>query len=557
MPTPNEPAPPAPAVASKAPGEDAGLLRLGLVAAVLFGAFLRLFHLGSQVVFGDEVHAVSSATTSSLAHILTHYQLPDNCIPISALCRVLLTTVGLEEWGLRSLALVPGILLLAVVASATRALLAGPERVLLTLFLSTSPLFVFWSREGRPYSAVALFGALSLVTYVRFLARPGWRWMLASGLSQAGAFYFSITVLPFLLGLGLAAGLWRATEPRDPGGGGAGPRVRATLAAMRPSFLALGLVVALALPTLPSLLEILGQNKGYHRLVSGRTFASSALVLFGFRHAELAAPGNALVLVPTALSLVGLVAFCRRGWRLAACALLAIGPAPLVLATSEFRMIDEARVFLRYQAAVVPFYCVLPVLGVGALRARLGAASRAAGRGVALAAFGLVAVQLALGPIPGGLPPANPFGLAISQMSGGIQPKELAEPSAVPAFYRERAGDEDLVVVEWPARNRYMALFAAYQRIHGGRVIGCYGEADHPGARFRTRVLRPRGLGKRIPAGSWVVLHKLPDEQTFVAAGEQGKGKRNPGLQEAREACREQFGAPVYHDEWILVYRKR
>jgi hypothetical protein len=81
-----------------------------LALATLAGAILRLRHLDRQVLGGDELHLVRAALDLSWSEILTTYHAADNCIPLTALNRLLLELgVPLSERLLRLPMLAAGI----------------------------------------------------------------------------------------------------------------------------------------------------------------------------------------------------------------------------------------------------------------------------------------------------------------------------------------------------------------------------------------------------------------------------------------------------------------
>ena len=105
--------PPLPAISrSAASRASAGLW---LLAPLAVGTALRLWNLPAQILGGDEMHAVRAALGSRLPEILVTYRQADNCIPLTAIYRLVLDAGGsLTEMVLRLPVLLAGILLAAI-----------------------------------------------------------------------------------------------------------------------------------------------------------------------------------------------------------------------------------------------------------------------------------------------------------------------------------------------------------------------------------------------------------------------------------------------------------
>ena len=51
---------------------------------------LRLWNLPDQILGGDETHAIRAALSFPLSKILVTYQVTDNCIPLTAVYKLLM-----------------------------------------------------------------------------------------------------------------------------------------------------------------------------------------------------------------------------------------------------------------------------------------------------------------------------------------------------------------------------------------------------------------------------------------------------------------------------------
>jgi hypothetical protein len=194
---------------------------LWLLPPFVIGAALRLFHLAPQVLDGDEVHAVRAAVAMPLRAILTTYQESDNCIPLSALFRALLSSgVRLSEMGFRAPSILCGLLLLALLPlGAMRRLPRGatPVAVLFAWLLALSPLLVFYSRIARSYLPMTFFALAAAAAFAAWwrTLKPafGAAYVVLGGLAvwlHLGA--APIVAAPFLFAAGDLA--WGKREER-------------------------------------------------------------------------------------------------------------------------------------------------------------------------------------------------------------------------------------------------------------------------------------------------------------------------------------------------------
>ena len=95
------------------PAKTMHVRRLSLLAMLAVGAYLRLWHLGSQIPFDDEWHAITFVLEHDFWFLLTHYtRLGANSVPHNLYLWLALHTVGLSEWSIALPSLAAGILLL-------------------------------------------------------------------------------------------------------------------------------------------------------------------------------------------------------------------------------------------------------------------------------------------------------------------------------------------------------------------------------------------------------------------------------------------------------------
>ncbi|HVT58681.1 MAG TPA: hypothetical protein VHR45_09785 [Thermoanaerobaculia bacterium] len=131
--------------------------------------------------------AVRVALQDTLSETLTTYNLADNCIPLSALFRILVVAgVRLSEMLLRMPSLASGALLVALVPWAVARRLGRRPALVLAWLLALSPPLVFYSRIARSYMPAILLASGAVIAFEAWWRRPSMR---------TGAGYLTLAVL--------------------------------------------------------------------------------------------------------------------------------------------------------------------------------------------------------------------------------------------------------------------------------------------------------------------------------------------------------------------------
>jgi mannosyltransferase len=141
---------------------------IALTALVVVGLLLRLWHLGSQGLWYDE-WLTADATQGSFRAMVRHVAHvegigPTYFVGIWAWARVF----GDSEVALRLPSVLFGVATIPAAYAAARAL--GQRRtvgLVAALIVAVHPMLIWYSQEARPYSLLALCGALSICAYVR------------------------------------------------------------------------------------------------------------------------------------------------------------------------------------------------------------------------------------------------------------------------------------------------------------------------------------------------------------------------------------------------------
>lgn len=471
---------------------------------VAAGVFLRLFNLRGQVLGGDEMHAVRAALGMPVGELLVTYQSKDNCLPLSALYRLLMDHgVVFSELTFRLPVLLAGILLLAVGPLAVAHWVGRGAAILFAWLLAVSPLLVLYGRIVRSYSPIVLLSfAAALCFYAwseeRRPARSGWA---AAYVGLGGlAVYFHLVAAPIV-----AAPLaFAAVEAAAAGRAGLGRRLRPLVA------IGLGLLFALAcflVPARASLERLIGEKRqeasvdfetlsGYAQLEAGTTVVPLALLFW------LAAAGGLAALFVR-----------RRRFALFTLTLVAGQVAGLLLLAPL--NVDQTPQFTRYSLVLLPWILLWAASGLAASWwPRQGRGGRLL-QGLAVAA--LVAALVAAGPLARPAFAASSF-VHHRDFLAFSQPLARLPASEMPGFYRTLAAESDdgaIVEMPWQSSWRFARVPYVYQALHGRRVLVSSPEpllADPRIAAFRAYV---PALPDRLLASParWVVLHLDPEAE--------------------------------------------
>jgi hypothetical protein len=581
-------------------GPSAGWRSCAWIAApAAAGVILRLWGLPRQILLFDELHAVRGALALPLGRILTTYQMPDYCIPLTALYRLLLDAgARASEMTFRLPVLACGLLLLVVGPLAVRRRLGHPAADAFAWLLALSPALVLYSRIVRPYLPVALLGFAAALACFDWLETGRRRSAAVYAALAAAAVWFHLGAAPLVLApLAFAAGeavVRRGTPgggrggdggPRRrsvpgpasgnevPGGGAVGsegagggalggewPRSWAVLAAT-----AGGLAVLLACFLVPARRSLLLLVAAKHRpmlpplgdlLHVGRLFAGTTA----------GALGGALAALFWLLAAAGLAAAWRTDRRFAAygAALVAAQLAGLlVLAPVGLR---HPQILGRYLLICLPWVLLWVAVGISAL-------ARPANRpALALALAVLVPCALWLGG-----PLARPtflhssFAHHADFLLFSCEPRTV--PAArVPAFYRElgqSAAGRRTTLIEFPWDSfAPMRELYAYEPFHRAAVLVATPEEalDDPRLRLRNLVAPAPEDFVASPA-RYLVVHRDHDRErerleihpcAGVPPALNLPEPEAPALHlAARQMGRRlnaEWGAPDYADEAIQVW---
>lgn len=498
---------------------------------VVAGAVLRLWHLGSQVLGGDEPHVLRAALTRPLGEILTTYHAPDSYLPLAALAKLALAAgLPLAEGWLRLPGLAAGLALIVVIPLLARRWLGQRGAVLLAWLLALSPSLVLYSRIVRAYSPLLVLTSVAGLAVVHWLARPGRRWALAYAVPAALAVFTHpvaapSAAAPLAVAAGRAARRWRE-EPR------------LTVEVLQLALLAALAVGLLVGPALPSLRE-LAATRRQPPLYTLATVQRVAMLEAGTSQ-----PLAALAF--WALALLGGWSLWRRHRSLALLSgTVAVAQLAGVVVLSPVGA-EQPLLFNRYSLMALPFLLCWVAAGLATLTARL--------RRGGFVAAGLLAIWTASGPL---LEPAS-FATSFAHHNDFVD-FSCSRASAVelPAAYGWLAAQGEpgaLLEAPWPTTWRFNRAFYAYQARHGRAVLVGTSEALLADSRLRLARVLPLEPGRLLASPArYLLLHREPlaeERQLEVPAclGARREDQARPGARRlAADAAR---WAAALHLAW-------
>jgi hypothetical protein len=434
-----------------------------LLPPFVLGTMLRLWNVRAQILAGDEMHAVRVALTEPLSHILTTYELRDNCIPLSALYRFLLERgVPLSELVVRLPMLLCGIFALLVLPAVVAARLDRRIGHLFAWLVALSPLLILYSRIARPYLPIVLFGFCATAAFEAWW-RTGRRSLVAVYvLFAALSVWFHLGSAPFVLSPFLFAAGTLAVERRF-----RGEAQRPGLAAL--CGLGVAMVVALLAFLVPAGSSLLALVSAKHE-----TLALSGATLAGILRLQSGAVFRVAVGLFWAAALYGLVTLVRQPGdrrRLAAYTLtLAAGQVAGLLILSP-EMLGHPLVFDRYLLPVLPWALLWVAMGLAAPwwpRQR-----RAGVWGQSAAAFALLLALFLAGPLADSRFLASSF-TGHNDFVGFFCPRASLPGRQIPGFYNQVVRQErgaPVLEYPWIPLWSYNRVFYLYQEMHHRDVL--------------------------------------------------------------------------------------
>jgi len=540
---------------SAAPGSFRGASLALFVAIVALGALLRLDQFTAQVLLDDEWHAVHQVLHHGPAALVVELGQADYGIPLGLYDWVLLHSIGLSETAMRAPMMLCGLATLVCFPLAVAPRVGRDAALAFALFLATSPLLVAFSQTARPYAITLLLGWAAHRAFARY-----WDGHRGAGVFYAIAAAFTtwmhMVIAPFVLAP-LAWAAWATARSADR----RRERWRALVAIALPT----AILIAIALgPPLAAQAQAITGKSGFEALGPN--------TLRGAFHLWVGTGSTPVALAAFALGAVGAPAVWRAlpEARTGTLGLL-LTAAAIAFARPEWA--ETPMVFARYLLAFAPLLALSMAVGAVAIGRRLVVRWRwrhAGAVGAAFTASLFAGAAAATGPLPEWSVHPSTHRLGISSLYDFRERHNtaLAAERAIPMspFWASLASRPrgSIVVAAAPfAFESYDWGGARWERVSHQRVV--------PGWVTGLCVDRRYGELPDLPGLDFANAVRLSDERALASYPIDYVAWQKPWLPQdgnrhqrvgddtahCEGALRARFGAPVYEDGTLVVFRTR
>lgn len=480
--------------------EKSRTITLWLILSVLAGTILRIWQLPRQIVLQDEWHAIAAAEKQSFGYIATHFQIADNCIPLSLFFKALLETTGLSEFGLRFLPFLFGLLLLILLPLSARRLLPGKDYLLFAFLLALSPLLIYYTRFARPYIIAVFLSFTAVVYFYKWITEQQNKFLFVYITAGVTAVWFSLPVFPVVT-VPLVFFFFKAFQDKP------------AAASIKKIILA-GLLFSAGfglwfIPALPSLKNITGKMQTGS--ISWKTVSVSLQLFTGSGQI-------AFALIFLLLFAAGMAEIAKRKPDFFWLILTIFFVHSLSLFIIKPLMIEAPIVLARYSIGLLPFWLMVIAAGIGKAgrMLRRTVVPKAVANGICIIFF---AGYFLTGPVPPVFFIKNNFTNHPHYNWDPALPVLKAEEalqSQFPDFYsilKNADGTECVIESPYP----FSAWYHLYQRYHQRRVkIGHMPESLVAGAtriqderiqfHLFVNIFNPRAVKKT--GASFIIVHK-------------------------------------------------
>jgi mannosyltransferase len=146
---------------------------VALLAISVLGLFLRIYHHGTESLWGDEAYSFLVSNNANVFGIIKVAALYDSHPPLYYIILHYggIQLFGTSEFAVRFPSLVFGVLAIPMIYLLGRRLFNEEVGLISALILAISPFNVEYSQEARMYSLLLFLALLSMYFFVRFLER--------------------------------------------------------------------------------------------------------------------------------------------------------------------------------------------------------------------------------------------------------------------------------------------------------------------------------------------------------------------------------------------------
>lgn len=501
-------------------------MRLGIAAAVLLGAALRMARINEQLLTGDELHALVVALSWPVSQIFSTwtYEGADYGVPMAALLRVAMNA-GLtpDELTLRAIPLLCGTLSIGLMPWLLRSRLGERATVVFAFLLAVSPLLAIYSRLARSYAPAVLMAFIAVVAFDRWWSRGSRPAGVVYAVSAAFALWWNLSTAPFVAApvtyalLRLCLGdrdLWRRRQELF---------TVATLA-----------LTSALLPLIPAResLSVLNEVHGAGVLPGWGTWLEVVRMHSGSRIGVV----SAIVLLGVIRG--GVLAWQQdRRWLSYLAAIAALHALGLAILGPD--QLDNPIVINRYLLVLLPFGLSLCAAGWTVPLPRVSTTAQTA------SIIAVLITLLVTGPFASRTFAQTSFSTA-STFAYFIRDGNTIAYEDMPAFYQTLSEvEERQPIIEYPWSNLATHAFDAYQKHHGQPLyVVTPWKSLHDERIALRKMMAPSLQGYLSSPARWIVVHQdLQREERRIATSDPNHWMRLDERPMIWEPL--QIGAPV------------
>jgi len=529
------------------------LALLSIVLCLSAAVYLRAWSLGEQVVQGDERFTLEVAAQHDPWYVVSHHHKLAYSIPLALWDQLLISTVGLDEWGMRLPLLLAGLALVPLLVAYAWKRFGMAVGLTAGWIAALSPVLLLYSRFARPYMGMILLVFLALWLWEAWIRTHQLRFGLPAAAAGALAVYLHFMAAPAIFAL-WALGLVREIRQAR----------QQWFATLKITALGAGLFLLMIWPSMSQLTKFVSSKQGA-QLPGWEAWWNTAHFLLGTNR-------NAVLLWLLITVVVGAVRCARLKPRLAELLLAMIAAQILAVLILGPHFTIWYYVLGRYLLAAMPAIVILVALGLDGHALGLCRLLRVSGNTLRIAVPPLlVLVVTLLGPLPIVYRSHNGF---TSHPDYYAPPLPRLIPERVPAFYRFLADlTDDVVLGEAPhTTGWFQTIQGFYQNIHRKEIKVLTDQAvfHAPGMRFKS--LLPFGsAGCAAEELDYVIVHKrFLEEASFVDPAPHVRRDLHRIPESSRRAsrfrkrsedvqarCREDPRLQsIYEDEWLEVFAR-
>jgi len=522
---------------------------LWLFPALGAGIFIRLFHLSSQIIGGDEMHTVRIALQKPLGWILTHYVSTDNCIPLTAFYRVQMDLgIKFTEMTFRLPILIFGLAFLIIAPLALKDKIGKRPAFFLSWIIALAPLLVFYGRMVRPYAASVLLSFAAVMCFFGWLGSRKLSAGIAYAILSALAIYFHLTTAPFVLApfayFLIERGIRRNRDHR----GFSSFFVILALTA--------GITILFLAPALPSLIPFVAE-KSMESSVNLKTAR-------GFFHLFAGTSNPIMAILFWIVCFVGLTKLICKHTRFALyCLCLSSFQLIAIFIVSPNDVLSPL-IFSRYALALLPF--VLAWLAFGLADPWW----KSQNKSVALVQASIAVIFIVVLFLTGPLCTPQFYASSFTHHTHNLNfysPRVSMPDKSVPGFYKKLKEMPPGALIEYPWNWIWLRLnvFDIYQNIHSRKVIvsGAGSLSSDKRIKFRNHVpISPKSFLSSRARYLIVHLDLIQEENRVISRlvkpqylSEQDfwdqMKRMGTGMADQLQKL---WGAPLYRDRFIRAW---